>query len=142
MQQQVMATHVSNEHNANRQRAQLSIEELLILSQNLSGPDRALLKGVYERGMSASAIAALMGLSPNTVQRRLRKLALRVTSPCFRYVVKHRLDWPDIRRAVAEGIVLRGQSQRSMAQALDVSIHRVRCEIDRVRIMCESASRR
>jgi DNA-directed RNA polymerase specialized sigma24 family protein len=118
---------------------QLDIEQVTTLARHLPVDDRALIQGVFERGMTPTAMARTMGDSPDTVRKRVRRIARRLGSPLFRFVVRNMDHWPDIRRSVADAVVLRGYSYRRAARLLNVTIYRVRTEHERIRIMCESS---
>ncbi|TVQ53441.1 MAG: hypothetical protein EA377_07970 [Phycisphaerales bacterium] len=103
----------------------------------LDPSDAALLRSVYDHGMSATQLARAVGAKPYALQRRLRRIVQRMTSPEFRYVLRHRRTWPDQRRKIVEAVFLRGEGQRPTAATCGVTVHRVRQEIDRVRLAVE-----
>jgi DNA-binding CsgD family transcriptional regulator len=94
-------------------------------------------RGVYDRGMSMSELARVAGHDPRRVQNRVQRLTRRLNSPAFLFVLRHGPDWPEMRRRVAQSIILEGRSQRRAAEKLGLSIHSVRREIDRVRFLFE-----
>lgn len=88
------------------------------------------------------------------LRRRLRRTVSRLLSPKFEFCAayieprdqeeRRRLGlpcWPPLRRRVAEECVIRGCSIRSAARTLDVSLHIVRGEIDRIHALFESHMR-
>jgi DNA-directed RNA polymerase specialized sigma24 family protein len=119
-----------------------SIDQILQYSRHLAPADRALIEGVYLRGMSAADVARAAGKEPGTMRKRLARAVGRMSSPAFRFVARHRADWPPQRAAIADAVFLRGLSQRSAAMALGLGIHRVRREIDRIRTLVEDESAR
>jgi DNA-directed RNA polymerase specialized sigma24 family protein len=141
------------------------IEDVLTASKHLSPGERALIDGVYRRGLSVTALAAITGERPHRLRRRLRDIVQRMRSPLFRYVL-HMLAMRDLagerpshcrpdaaaanrssdlsseqRLGVARAIVLQRRSQRAAARDLNLSLHRVRREIDRLRALADDAAR-
>jgi len=116
---------------------QADAESLLRFAEHLSLSDRALLRGIFQNGITATALANANGGSPSIVRARIRRLCRRITSPAFQYVVRHRLDWPERRRSIAEAVVLRGQTQRATAAALGLTVHHLRRELERIAALCE-----
>ena len=110
---------------------------LLELAEHLESADRALIRSIYYRGMSAAEFARAARAHPRTVSHRLRRLVERMTSPTFLRIIDRRRAWPEQQRKVAEAIFLRGLSQRDTARRLDVSLHTVRRESDRIRAIIE-----
>ena len=115
----------------------LNLEQLLRLGRHLGSADLALIQGVYERGVTPGKLARATHACPKTVRRRLIRIRMRLAAPRFRFVVENRLKWPEHRRAIAEAVILRGQSQRTAALSTGVSLHRVRRELDCINAMCE-----
>lgn len=80
-----------------------------------------------------SDIAALRGVSPSVLRRRVRRLVKRMASDEFLFVSRHvaprhggSCPWSSTRRRVAEACVLRGLSLRQAASLLNLSLHTVR----------------
>lgn len=103
----------------------------------LDPSDKALLEGIYDRGMTPTALARAAGVKPAAIRARVQRLIQRINSPAFRYVLQHRANWPRQRRMIADAVFLRGWGQRSAAADAQVSVHRVRQEIDRIRTVVE-----
>src|SRR4051812_46596708 len=80
----------------------VTAEQLVDLGRHLSLADRALLAAVYERGMKAAELARASGQDASVVARRIKRLVVRLGSPAFRYVARHKEHWPEERRAIAE----------------------------------------
>jgi hypothetical protein len=148
----------------------VQVEEVLLAARHLPQTERALLDSVYRRGMSIHAIAVATGLPPQRLRRRLRSIVRRLRAPMFRYVLRELFfDHSDSSgdeaavalaqkvprarrrrsnrvsraqsRAIARGIVLERRSQRSVARELDLSVHQLRCELQRLRALaCEKDS--
>src|SRR5262245_4586195 len=117
-------------------------ETILWLARHLPPDDQGLLQTIYERNVPIQMAARMLGEDHRTVRKRVRRLVSRLTSPLFRFVVSHRLEWPPHRRAVAEAVLLRGQAQRHTATDLGLSVHRVRLELDRVMLLFENLHNR
>lgn len=115
------------------------METIIALSEHLNPSDRALIQSVYDRGVTATDLARATGQSPRRIRERTRRLMQHVTSPMFRHVVRNRNDWPEQRRNVATAIFLERMTQRQAAAKLELTIHRVRQEIDRVRFSLPSS---
>jgi DNA-directed RNA polymerase specialized sigma24 family protein len=117
------------------------VDVLLGLGELLGENDRALLEAIYRRGLSAADLARAIRTRPRTIQNRLRRLTCRVNSPIFRLVAGRCDALPPLRREVGERIVLRGESQRTVAAQLGVSLHRVRQELTGLRALGAMARR-
>lgn len=115
------------------------IERLLRLAEHLAPSDRALIEGIYDRGMTAAALARAAGVQPTTMRRRARRLLNRMGGPIYRFVLAHRDRWPKRRRAVAELIYLQGRGQRETAAVLNCSLHEVRQEAQYIKAAYEEA---
>jgi hypothetical protein len=118
------------------------IEQLLNLSENLSQEDRALLRSVYDAGLSPTLLAHASGRDSRRMRQRVARLVGRIGSDMFQFVLRERQDWPAPRRRIAELIFLRGQTQRDVAAASGTSLHHVRREIERIRALREESRRR
>ena len=116
-----------------------TVERLLDLAEHLPDPDRALLRGIYDRGMSAADLARVLGRRPRGIRRHVQRLVERIGSPRFMFIVRNRRRWPKVRRSIAEMVFLQGRSQREAAEALGLGVHRVRREIDRIRLLIDEA---
>jgi DNA-directed RNA polymerase specialized sigma24 family protein len=117
-----------------------TIERLLDLAEHLPDPDRALLRGIYDRGMTAAELARVLGRRPRGIRRRIQCLVERVGSPRFTFIVRNRRRWPKERRCIAEMVFLQGRSQREAAESLGIGVHRVRLEVDRIRLLIDEAN--
>ena len=113
------------------------VGQLLELASHLAPADRALVEAVYDRGMSPAEFARAVKAQPRSLRMRVSRIVGRLGSPLYRYVVTHRRDWPVERRGVADQIILRGATQRDTAARLGVSLHRVRQELARLRVMAD-----
>jgi len=110
-----------------RRRRRRDLADLLTQRAELLPPeDRALLLSIYRENLTAREVAALRGVSPRSVRRRLRTLVERVLSPRFEVVLRERASWPPTRRRVATATVIEGRTMRQTASALTLSLHAVR----------------
>jgi DNA-directed RNA polymerase specialized sigma24 family protein len=114
-------------------------ECLLDLADHLPSSDRALLRGIYDRGMTAADLARVAGQRPHTVRQRVQRLVERIGSPGFIFVLRSSRRWPQVRRNVGELVFLQGYSQRAAATTLGLSLHRVRQEVDHIRLLLDEA---
>ncbi len=112
-------------------------EKLLDYADFLESADRALLRAIFDRGLSATEFARAMGQPPRRVRQRVQRLVQRLGSTPFQFVLRNRYAWSAARRQVAESIFLRGLTQRRAAAQLGLSLHQVRQEIERVRALYE-----
>lgn len=120
-----------------RRHARELTEAVLSGSKYLDEQDRALLEAVYERGIPASHLARLRDEPARTVRRRVRKLAERIASPAFNFVLLHKDAWTPTRRRVAERCVLGGVSMRAAAEQLGTSLHNVRKEMNAINALID-----
>lgn len=104
----------------------------------LAPEDAALVRGVYEAGMSSVELARLMNLRPQTVRARLRRLLRHLDSGLFLFVLRHRGDWMRERRQVAELRVLQRRSLREAVRRSGLSLHQVRRHDDAIRAQFEA----
>jgi hypothetical protein len=139
---QALADHEVRPHDRSYGSRQASVEQMLNLAEHISPVDRALLRAVYERGMTAHAFATATRQSHSVVQARLRRIQKRLASPLFRFVLRHQRDWPPLRRAAAQAAILHGQPLRTVASLLGLSLYQVRRELDRVRTLFEESQPR
>lgn len=117
-------------------------EVALARAAHATPEDRAMLEAVYDRGVPASRIAALMRQHPRRIRRRLREVIERLMSDEAEFVLRHRRAWQPTRRMVATACVLEGRSMRETARRLRMSLHAVRREMEAVRnLMDEEESR-
>jgi hypothetical protein len=102
------------------------VDLVLRLCDALPAGDRQLLEASFRDGKNAVELAALMGLGPRSVRRRIARLTRRVLSPEYRYVLSQRDAWPPPRRRVATEIFINGRSARAASRALRISLHTAR----------------
>ena len=120
-------------------------EVLVERAELLPEPDRRLIEGVFRDGRSIREVAAVWGDPPGpgrderTLRRRLHRLVRRLYSPEFLVVAQLRERWAPARRRVATACVLHGLSLREAAEALGMSMHTVRRQLDAVSAIVEAA---
>jgi DNA-directed RNA polymerase specialized sigma24 family protein len=117
-----------------------TVERLLDLADYLAAPDRALLRGIYDRGMTPAELAQVLGRRPRGIRGRVQRLVERIGSPRFTFIVRNSSRWPKSRRRIAEMVFLQGRSQREAAETLGLGLHRVRREVDRIRLLIDEAN--
>jgi DNA-directed RNA polymerase specialized sigma24 family protein len=116
------------------------IERLLDRANYLTSSDRALLRGIYDRGMDASDVARVMGRRPRGVRQRVQRLVEHLNSPDFTFILRAGRRWPKTRRRVGELVFLQGLTQREAAARLGISLHHLRREIERIRALIDEAN--
>lgn len=116
--------------------------ELLVARASALPPEeRGIVETVYDEGLTVARLARLRGECPRALRRRLRRIIARVLSPKFAFVMTQRDSWPAVRRKVATRVVLHGQSRRSCASAMSLSLHTVRNEMQKVDAYFEMLTR-
>lgn len=113
------------------------VDRIVELASHLPPGDRALITSVYERGMCPAEVARTAGKPARTIRRKVQRLVKRISSPEFTFVLHSRHRWPHSTRKIAEAIILRGEPQRHAAARLNVTLHRVRRELERIRAVAE-----
>jgi DNA-directed RNA polymerase specialized sigma24 family protein len=113
-------------------------ESLARLAEDLPPDDRALIRAVYSDGKTAVEVGRLSGADPRAVRRRIRRLARRVLSPEYLFVLRHKDRWPAARRKVAVACILHGRPMREVADELRVSLHAVRRHCEAVQAAFET----
>ena len=113
----------------------IDVDRLLLHSRHLPPDELALVRGIYERGMTLVDLARAASLSRQRLRTRLNRALDRLADPAFRYVLERQQRWPPARRDIARLVVLHGRTWRAAAAALGVSLHQVRREIERIRIL-------
>lgn len=110
-------------------------------AQLLDPEDQALLRALFEDGRSAAEMARLIGVTARSIRRRVARLLTRIASPRFVFVGSHLDAWPRTRRRVATLVILRGRSARETARLLRISEYAVRCHLQAINALFESAVR-
>jgi DNA-directed RNA polymerase specialized sigma24 family protein len=106
----------------------------------LPHPDRVLLEAYFLHGRTVKDIALGSETQTRRVSRRLRRLALRVLSDKFVFVLRNLESWPPSRRRVARAMLLGGQSMREAAGSLHMTLYAVRRHHDAISAQFEMES--
>ena len=114
-----------------------TIEQILQRAAWLDEADRKLIEQVYEHGTSPTDLAKMTGQRPYRLHRRVRRLVRRLRRPLFVFVIQNHLQWPALRRDFGVRFFLKRESLATIARRSNVSLHRVRREIDAVRVLAE-----
>ena len=103
--------------------------------------DRAIIWAIYRDGLTAQQVAHLRSESPRVLRARVRRIVARLVSDQFRFVLRKRDGWPQLRRAVGGACVLQGRSMRDAAAFLRLSLHQVRREMGVIHALMDEDSR-
>lgn len=122
-----------------RRRREGELDVLLRRAEVLPKQDRLVLQTILREGKSAVMIAGLMQTNPRALRRRAKRLARRLVSPEFLFVVRELSKWPPTRRRVAEACVIEGKSARQAATDLRITFHTVRRHIEAMAHAFEAA---
>jgi len=116
------------------------VERMLARASVLASEDRELLRLAFDVGLPVSRIGALMGSGDErAIRRRIRRLARRVMSEQFVFVLAQRDRWPQSRRRIATETVVHGRSIRAAALSLGTTLYQVRRHRATVLAMFEAA---
>lgn len=108
----------------------------------LPHPDRVLLEAYFLHGRTIKDIALGAGIDTRRLSRKIRRLALRVLSDKFVFVLRRLETWPPSRRRVATAMMLGGQSMREAAGSLHMTLYSVRRHHDAITAQFEMESDR
>lgn len=114
-----------------------TIETLLQRARYLMPEDGAILIACYQDGLRISDLANLRQISIRTMRRHIKRLAIRIISPIFEYVMLYESSWPATRARIARAVYLQGQSLRAVADSLHMSLHIVRRQAQCIRAIYE-----
>lgn len=113
-----------------RRRQSRDLAEILVERAEFALPDdRAMIEAVYRDGVSATRLSRLIGRSPRATRQRIRVVAMRLLSPKFVFVMRHRDRWPADRKRIATACALHGMSMRKAAEVLGFTLHEIRTEM-------------
>ncbi len=107
---------------------------------SLDPADAAVLRAVYGDGRPIKELAAMLGVPPRAMSRRIHRLVRRVMSPPFEFVVRFAHNWTSERRRVAFSIVVRGMPLRQTAAEVGLSLYEVRRHYAAVMALVEAAT--
>lgn len=109
------------------------VEVVLRRAEFLDDADRFLLEQVLDRGTPIRQLAVLLGCSPRSVQRRVRRLTERLMSPEVARVLRRSDHWTPVLRAVGLALWVRGWTLHQTAAHLGLTLHEVRKNAEAVR---------
>lgn len=112
-------------------------QALARFGEHLSDSDRALIRAYFDEGRSASEIARLARSTPKTVLRRIDRIAARISSPGFVFVLNHRKAFVATRARIATACIIHGLSMRAAARQLRLSVYLVRTHLQAVQGMID-----
>jgi len=99
---------------------------LCVLASELPPDERALVLARFADGRSAAQIGAIAGCPRHIIERRLRRLTIRLSTPAFVYLAP-RLNLLDaVQRSIAQACFIEGRSIRAAAAHLNISQHALR----------------
>jgi len=95
--------------------------------------ERLLVEAIVVRGQPVKTVAWMMGVSPRTIRRRVRRLCERMTSPAFLDAARslHYLQPDDAKLARLH--FCGGMSHRQLVRELGLSVHTIRRRLDGIR---------
>ncbi|MGD9693158.1 MAG: hypothetical protein AB7G17_10245 [Phycisphaerales bacterium] len=115
-------------------------ERVLALAEHVGAEERALLRAVFEGGVSVGELARVRGCPVRTLRREVRGLVRRVTDPRFVFVLSRREGWGAGRRKVASACVLQGLSLREAAREAGLTLHTVRRHMGAIEALFDAES--
>lgn len=102
---------------------------LLERARFLDAADRQLLAAVFDRGLSATEIARLQGLSPRVVQSRVRRLHQRLVSRRYIEAMRALPHLDPLKRELVLRHILRRRPVKQIARELGHTVHHVRLQL-------------
>jgi DNA-binding CsgD family transcriptional regulator len=118
-----------------------SIEVLRTRAHLLADRDRALLEMYLEHGNSLRQIGRVMGLTPMTVGRRIRRILRRLADNTYEICLGNHDDFNGRELALIKDYFVRGSSERSVSRHRGVTIYRVKTTIQKARRYAASKRR-
>jgi hypothetical protein len=122
-----------------RRSGQRVIDVALAAAEHLRESEASLLRAVFERGQPVRELAAVAGVTPRSIRRRVAGILRRVTRAEFVFVVHHRRGWTPRTARLASLVVLQGRTVAQAAREVGCTYHTARKVIQGVRLMAESA---
>ncbi len=122
-----------------RRSGQRVIDVALAAAEHLGESEALLLRAVFERGQPVRELAAVAGVTPRSMRRRVAGLLRRVTRAEFVFVIHHRRGWTPRTARLATLVVLQGKTVLQAAREVGCTYHTARKVIQGVRLMAESA---
>jgi transposase-like protein len=99
----------------------------------LTGEDRALLQMYLERGSTFCQMARLMGVSPTSVARKVRRIIRRLLDDTYALCMANRDDFTGRELALIKDYFVRGLSMARISGEHDVTFYRVRAAVAKAR---------
>jgi len=118
------------------------VEKVLARAQHLDKSDRVLLEQVLDKGLRASDLAIVSGVSVRTMQRRVQRLCRRLTDPQVIYVLRHHEQWERQTARIAMAVWVRGWTLRETAKRLGTTLHHVRQNVNAANALIDMGTRR
>jgi DNA-directed RNA polymerase specialized sigma24 family protein len=130
---QSSAIHDPDRASDRRRKVEQGLSELILSrAECLPRGDRELLRTLFAEGRSATDLAPMLGCPARALRSRGRRLAKRLLSDFFVFVLQQRASWPEPRRKIATAVALHGLSLRDASAELRLSIYTVRRQHDAV----------
>ena len=129
---------ITNDEADRRSLRRNHIEKLLNRAQYLDETEGALIEQVYRYGNSISSIARVSGQSAADIRRQIARVLKRINSPLFTYMITHGDLLPAKVRRTATWVVIKGYSQRRVADMSGQTLHRVRKHIEILRALARA----
>jgi len=109
------------------------IELFQLRSELLSSKDRALMQMIFDNGTTFDQIAKLTGQNASTISRRFKNLSQKLIARELITLLHRRKDFNVSDISIVQEYYLRGQSQKTIARKLSISLYRVRSTLETVR---------
>ena len=116
-------------------------DRVLGRAELLGDGDKELLEAVFLRGQSAASVARMMRARPRAIQAKVRRLVRRVMSRSFMDAARALpfLSPPDA--ALAKMRYCQGGKYQDLCRRLDLTLHQVRRNLDRLSAQIETIAR-
>ncbi|MFZ4575306.1 MAG: sigma factor-like helix-turn-helix DNA-binding protein [Phycisphaerales bacterium] len=108
------------------------------LSAHLPEHDRLLLERYLIDGVPTASLAAELGVSARTVNRRVHTLLARAQSPEYRYVAREYGRMARIEARIAHALFCEGLPIRAAALRVEVGLHKVRVVRTKVKALARA----
>ncbi len=106
---------------------------------HLPPADRALLLAALDRGIPTTELAAMSGRDVRSVRLRVRRLARRVLSEPYAFVLRNRGSWPLLRRRIATAVIVHGQTVKQAAAETGTSFYNARKHMDAIQFLIDAS---
>ncbi len=113
-----------------RQRlGRLGAEQAVRLARHLDNDERRLVEQVYRHGQPVAGLAALAGVRPEVLRRRLTSIGKRMQGPDFQVVSECLELFPAKYQPVARLKYLQGYSLQRLARVTGLTLHQARQQL-------------